>query len=260
MSKTNLLVSCLALSAILIGITALTAPAAIVTFNDSTFNDADWTAQTMYQTGNGGSLDVNTQVATGGHDGGEYRLIQQSVNAHNGVNPSCFWTFYQYGNGTTTGVFNPATQGAILTMDYSAWAINLTLGTPDGFGVGPALMQNGNIYAGYLLISPETVWTQKVRSDLTAADFMFLSDPTLHPDFSAAGAPIAVGFFRSDSGNANGNAFTVEGGIDDWSLTITTAVAPEPASVTLLILGGLALARGRRNRRSMPATPRYSRN
>jgi len=54
-------------------------------------------------------------------------------------------------------------------------------------------------------------------------------DNTQHPNFSAAGAPIQVGFFRANG--TFGNGYTLSAGIDNWQVTITAAGAPPVTSV-----------------------------
>jgi hypothetical protein len=252
MSKTNLLISSVAAIAILIGINAVTASAGVVTFSDTNLSNADWTHAMMYKTGLGGSFDATDQLTTGGCSGSspECRQIQQSVKAHNGQWASCYWEFYQYGNGTTTGVFDPTVEGQILNVDFSQWWNITNRGTPNGFAVGAALKQNGVIYLSLLDNTKESGWTQKIHTGLTALNFRTLLDANAHPDFSATGAPIIVGFYVGNSGTKYSTAFTDAGNIDDWSISFTTPTnAPEPAAMTLLVLGGLALVNRRRSQK-----------
>jgi MYXO-CTERM domain-containing protein len=250
MRKASLLILSVAASSILLGIAAVPAAAGVVNFHDSNFNRSDWTNAVLYQSGNGGRVGSIEQQAPDRLDG-SYRQIEQTVNANKAGAFSCFWEFYQYGNGITTGVFNPVTQGPIESIDYSQWAQNTILGTPAGFAMGAAIKQNGRIYITLLDTNPEKIWTMKSHAELTANDFRLITNANAHPDFSATAATIFVGFYIGNSGTRKSGAFTVGGGLDDWNMTINTPVgAPEPAAMTLLALGGLALLRRRSCRRA----------
>jgi hypothetical protein len=83
-------------------------------------------------------------------------------------------------------------------------------------------------------------------SGLTAADFALVLvtgttyfDNTQHPDFSSAGAPIKVGFFRANGALVSGG-YTLVAGIDDWQVTINPAGAPVP-TLNTFAMGSFAL-------------------
>src|SRR5687768_1474317 len=89
----------------------------VVSFTDGTFLNSDWTV-TDVALGNGGSQ-TGTQQLVGGNPG-EFRLISSSVNiADAAAGGSSIFSFH----GRSGALFDPATQGAINTIDYSEEAI-----------------------------------------------------------------------------------------------------------------------------------------
>jgi hypothetical protein len=137
-------------------------------------------------------------------------------------------------------VFDPATEGAITSVAYS----EDTFTGISQIGGGLALQQNGILYFGGYRHDSSTSWVTYIRSSLTAADFRTFVSETLHPDFSSSGAPITFGFFRANSVDAGGPyGYTATGGTDNWQATITSV--PEPALLSLMALGGLAMLRRR---------------
>ena len=219
-----------------------------VTFSDGTFNNADWQVSMLFQGYNGGSV-TGSQVASGGIPG-TYRSINTSVNPLGAEDPySNVLGFNQWLPGT----FNPATQGAISSVDFSIDFLNIdTFGNGQGFEL--ALTQSGSLYG---LLPHNTGigggWQHFALSDVTASDFyqitsappIYTFDGTHHPDFSAAGCPISFGFYAATA--TTDVPFTLTAGCDNWSVTATSAV-PEPQALVLVGLGALVMLARRRSR------------
>ena len=55
---------------------------------------------------------------------------------------------------------------------------------------------------------------------------------TQNPNFSASGAPIQFGFYRSNSTSVGGNGMATYGGIDNWSVTVRYDAATPARSAT----------------------------
>src|SRR5579863_3400102 len=110
-----------------------------VTFSDGTFNNSDWQVSMVFQGYNGGSV-TGSQVASGGNPGA-YRSIDTSVNPIGGNPYSNVLGFNQWLPGT----FDPATQGAVSSVDFSIDFLNInTFGNGQGFEL--ALSQGGSLY------------------------------------------------------------------------------------------------------------------
>ena len=91
-----------------------------------------------------------------------------------------------------------------------------------------------------------TQWTTKEILGLTAADFNLVVtdsydwvDRSRHPDF-LTGAAMELGFV---TGNGGRSSYSRGAAYDNWRISVT----PEPATLSFLLLGGLAVLR-RRNR------------
>jgi MYXO-CTERM domain-containing protein len=244
MSKANLLISSVAAIAILVGFNAVAASASVVTFSDTNFNNSDWTASVFYTAGAGGSTVDNAQSATGGNPGA-YRYIKLTNNASTGVK-AAYYVF----NKNNAGTLTPST-GPILSIDYSeseSWYSKTVAGNPAP-ETGPALMQGAKvfIYKGLVADTWTPTWAAKSKTGLVATDFTCLTDGT-HPDFTTSGGQITVGYFRGLTSPAtNSPIITLGAAMDNWNMVATTGNAPEPAAMTLLVLGGLALVNRRRN-------------
>lgn len=192
-----------------------------VTFFDGTFNDADWDV-IRDEYGNGGTVTISQR--TGGNPG-EYRHIVNTVDpSPGGGEPSGVLGFHK----CLAAVYDPQTQGAIASIDYSEDSIMFS-GFGHGQATGPALMQDGLVYY-YLpsLYCNQRSWTTQTLHSLTAEDFLCICGAGVcvpeHPDFSALGRPIVFGFWRGNSSRYYG--YTIVAGIDNWSLTVTSVRRP----------------------------------
>jgi len=204
-----------------------------VAFSDGTFADADW--QLILEPHGGGGTVVASQQSSGGNLG-EYRYITNTVYGPAG---STIFGFHEKISAT----YDPQTQGAIDSISYSEDSI-MFCGYGEGQATGPALMQDGKIFYGFLplpphyLMSNQLSWTHQTLTSLPADSF-YLSGPVWmgseHPDFSSLGDPIVFGFFRSN-GSAGGG-YTIIAGIDNWSITVNPAV-PAPGAI---VLGGIGV-------------------
>ena len=192
---------------------ASTVRAQTATFNDGTFNPADWTVLT--QVLNLGGSVAGTQIASGGTSG-PYRQIVNTLSSAAGQSFSnSVFGFHQRAGA----VFTPGTSGQISSIDYSESSIRLAGGVQ---ACGLALIQSGVVYYGPGFLTPTTfsVWAPTVQTGLTAAMFDDLAPGVHNPDFSVSGAPIQFGFYRSNSTSVGGGGGSTTGGIDDWTVTV----------------------------------------
>ncbi len=205
---------------------------ATVIFSENNFNQ--YWQETTYTWGNGGYQTTTDQ--TSGGNPGAYWSFHIRLNAANPNDRSTVYGFHGYHVNT----YDPQTAGAIESIDYSQDAVMLT---NNEARFGPAVRQNGNmfIYAGWIVDA--STWTHEAVSGLTAASFELVDNPSVHPDFSSSGSPLEVGFFTGASTGIGNEGSSVDGGIDNWNFVIHQI--PEPASLLIMTIGGLLIARRR---------------
>jgi hypothetical protein len=223
--------------AVILTFGVLEAHATQITFSAGTFPNTDWDLTTITLkngvtctspptlpdcAGNGGTTS-GTPMTSGGNPG-DYRDVAISVDALMGSTDSVVLGFHRY----LPGQWDPGTQGQIASIDYSEDGI---LFAPNVLqATGPALRQNGVVYVRTGLVVTTTNWTPYAAPGLTAPDFSAVGDcgalctnatfidSSKHPDFSCAGGPIDVGFFRYNATRAG--AYNTDAGIDNWKVTI----------------------------------------
>lgn len=191
-------------------------------FTDGAFLVGDWTL-TNQLGGLGGSAQV-AQVASGGHPGA-YRSVKHQVNAA----PDTATTSRVFSFHIKTGaLYDPATSGAIVAIDYAQESRLISLGG-SAQGTSLALRQGGQLYyatSAYQAITAAD-WATQGHTGLVAADFVAVaadaSQTDQHPDFSASGPAIQFGFLRANSTSFGGGGYAVESGIDNWSVVVRRA-------------------------------------
>ncbi len=182
-----------------------------ISFYDDTFNPEDWESSIFYEEGNGGVYSWQQELV-GGNPGAFMMIVNTVFSA---PPYSMIRVFYHQ----VGAVYDPSTQGAILSIDYSEDSIMLE-GGGDGQGSGPTLEQDGVVFVAPRFLTPETEWTPHVLTGLTQDDFAVWDDPDHHPDFSINGSPIFFGFQRGNATYSGG--YTIVGGIDNWTTTLHT--------------------------------------
>ena len=189
------------------------AAAQITGFSDGTFLDADWSVTT--ETINLGGTVTGNQVATGGSPGA-YRRIVNTLNSAAGQPFSN--TVYGF-HARAGATFDPATSGPISSIDYSESSIRLANGVQ---ACGLALKQGGVIYYGpaFLTPTPFNLWVPTSQTGLAASAFDALAPGVQNPNFTVAGAPIQLGFYRANSTSVGGDGSSPTGGIDNWTVTV----------------------------------------
>jgi hypothetical protein len=218
--------------------------AGTVSFSDTTFDNLDWTVIKFIDTTPGaiGSFTVG-QAGTGGNPGSYRRIEEWGVGGE--------VTLAHLRDGA---VYNPATQGAITSLDFS-----FDLNAPDASLAKPPdpldfdilLFQDGNYFTRHSLVGGlTTAWETTSRLGMADTSFEKAPGPGT-PDFSSAGSPIKFGFLTNTHNIAACDAPCNVGGIDNWSVTVHFADAsdaPEPGCPQL-ILSGLALLAVRARKR-----------
>ena len=206
-------------------------PAVAVTVSDSTFLDTDWTL-TQFTSGTGGSVTA-AQVLSGGNPG-SFRNVTDTLTG--GGTQSVVLGASIYAPFT----YDPGVSGAIATLDYTEDAACTSGCFGSGQSTGPAILQGGNMYilGSTLITGPGTAFVNHTLNGLTALDFGLVSltastivDTTQHPDFSAGGAPIKVGFFRANGTGPGGIGYALAAGIDNWQVSVVPTAGPPPPPV-----------------------------
>jgi hypothetical protein len=185
--------------------------------SDDNFDDNDWDDEVQAfgagGTGGGGHLSFNGQAGAAAG----YRQITITVN-NAGSGSAAQVAVFAIKRGAS---YFPQSDGAIFTIGYSESSINQSSG--NGQYSAPAIRQNGKLYTlvpgGKAFSTPEPTWTDHSLTGLTQNDFRTIASAADHPDFSANGGRIEVGFMRLYSVQAGGNGGTVKGGIDNYRLT-----------------------------------------
>lgn len=205
---------------------ATTCPAhADVTFSDTEFTPANWGFESVVL-GPGGTS-TPSQVAGG--NPGQARQVVNSINAGGGAS---VFGLSRYGTTTPTR-YEPATQGAITSIDWSIdskWLSgfggqgqSISLGAKQGLVV---------YYADYDITGSSGAWTTHGAVNLLASSFQPLTAGA-PIDFSATGAPIRFGFLVGNSGDF---AYTNTVVYDNFSITIHNVPAPAIAGLAMFTL------------------------
>ncbi len=189
---------------------------------DGTFAGTDWVLSVL-TSGNGGSTPTS-QETTGGNPGAFRRMVMTVQAAPDSTTRSAVIGFHR------NAIYSPASQGAVAWIDYSEDGLLLS-GAGEGQRSGPGIRQGDKVFVlGAHLSTSETTWTSKQRRNLVASDFVWASmgqpdplDHSVHPDFSAAGAPMELGYFRSLVTPLGGASATVDAGIDNWSFVVVAS-------------------------------------
>jgi hypothetical protein len=208
-----------------------------VTFQDGTFNSADWDITTVFTSGNGGSGSAG-QVGAGGNPG-SYRSVTHNM----GANPAKLYLFHRRAGAT----HDPQTQGPILGISFSFDAKTFN----DAFAYGGqsaslGLRQNGITYAGpYFANALPNPWTGTTQTNLLATDFDQV-EGTANPNFSVTGTTIELGLITSNHNPPGGApASSTIVGYDNWMVEIEHAIpAPSFSTTGTLAFGAMVLAAG----------------
>ena len=241
-----------------LGIVALCAAASVasadVVFTDGTFNSANYTANTPFES----NISVtSSQCSSCGNPSQALQIIANTSN-NNGSN-------YAQSFVNNTFSYNPGTQGAVLSISASVDKdITVTFPGTLGNSFHPVIEQGGNFYlasiVGTSLVTGPTGGTTGFEtisgSGLTAASFVqfdFATDAfgTGNPNFD--GGPMLFGLAQLLGTNGDGTLTFV---YDNLSLDLSTV--PEPTS--LVVFGTALFGFGviRRRRKSVQIRSRNS--
>ena len=195
---------------------AVTASAGLV-FADGEFQATDWVGAALLDGSATPLTSTEELVATGGHPGAWRRMVfQLAPQAVTGT----------VGYTSLAGGYAPQAQGAVYVIDYSEDGLSLETSSTRTERSALLLDQAGRRYMAapadsYARLGMAWDVGQDTPS-LRAQDFILLDGPACQagescPDFTAAGASMRFGFWRTVTGAAGA---TVSHGIDNWKVTV----------------------------------------
>jgi hypothetical protein len=218
---------------------------AVTLISDNTFNTTDWNASKVDDTTlSGDAIVVANQSATGGNPGAYWDITHEWD-----VNPS--GVTVTFAHMFTPSSYDPST-GAIdsLTVSFDAFCDFAPIVAAIGFG--PMLKQDGIYYAhsGGAAALVGFGWSSFNFPNLTELSFIDYYDTGLaHPDFSATGSPIELGFWSGNGGSGFTSANHTAGGrVDNFEINAVITPIPEPSQFALAAASGIFSAFRRRNR------------
>ncbi|MBZ0267514.1 T9SS type A sorting domain-containing protein [bacterium] len=197
----------------------------MLSFFDGELHTADWWDTTAAYSGSGAS---SANLATGGNPD-EHRSVTMSLAGFGGA--------MYIGLKPGASIALSATGGVdSLTMrnDYRCPAGDGCFG--DGQAWGIAVRQDGQIYISgsgpFLGVQADWVTSEELavtEFDLCALDlpgYPTWRDCTEHPDFSSAGSPLEMGYFRW---NTSSGGYNLSSGLDNWGLDAHVPSLPTSA-------------------------------
>ena len=191
-----------------------------ITFSETDFGNSDWDSIDFFHGNGGGSSSF--QDLQGGNPS-PYLQVAILMNDAPGGDFTSVWTFFSIEGAE----HDPSANNAIARIDsiqdaivFSDFAQSIRVG----------LRQNGQVYSACGEFPMNGSWTTVQFVGLTETDFARI-DPELgfppnmddNPDFSESGSNIELGFLRTNSTSFDGEGFTTECGVDNWSITIHLA-------------------------------------
>ncbi len=202
-----------------------------VIIGDDDFAEADWDHTIMWQVPTATIGPMSQQLA-GGNPGAYQRARHVTQGPFAAIYDGHFYTAVTY---------NPQTQGAVLKLDVAYDHIDFS---PGGIQSGLAVRQAGKTYKRYVDSSgPHTAWVALGVNNITPNDNQWeeVSASGITPgapDFSAAGAPLEVGYYTFNWSLPQGFLIDREWGIDNFRVTIYPDVCYPDCNAS----GGLTIA------------------
>ena len=218
------------LSGFALSAAATLAAIGVTTFQDHTFNSADWTEEEFWDENSNGTLSAGQETE------GENSFRQ--VTHDWGVGTI---VFVHLANHAT---YDPRTEGAITEVDFS-YDVKAIGPRPYGTSISLLAVQGGRYFVyspGHIIWGDNTTWTPLTGTE--GGQFVEVSnsngyqvDMDSHPDFSDAGLPIQFGFVTSNSimPGTGVDHLTLVNGIDNWAVRVShEEMEPDCSSLTEL--------------------------
>jgi hypothetical protein len=150
-----------------------------------------------------------------GGNPGAFRFLRDTIPAEGAL-----FARHQY----IARQYNPATEGAIDSIDYSEDRVMFGRPFPQATVHSYFLLvQNGIVYTVPIVSGlgefNNTDWQTAARTGLRASDFARADGGGGNPDFGSTGAPIVFGYVRGNDPETFDD-FVWDHGIDNWTVTI----------------------------------------
>lgn len=188
-----------------------------VAFNDGDFAPANWLASATADPAQGGPTHTEARIASGGNPDA-FRRMLHTMSA----GPSSLVVLHT----NAAASYSAAALGAINVIDYEEHCSRLSTTTAASVSSMLLLEQAGRRYlANRTRVCGTQAWAGAALLSLRASEFTLHDGPACGateacPDFSAAGAPLRLGFARRAAIPAASPAGSIEHGIDNWKVTV----------------------------------------
>lgn len=211
---------------------------ATITFSDTEFADANWTAAEVLDTSPDNSFSFTAAQSLAGGIPGAYRRV---VNTLGSTTPSSIGS----GHFQVGAVFDPGEDGTFGSLDMSFRGISLNA-TAGAMGYGVLVEQGGDYFqVGLGQVLNNTGWASFAGTGLVEGDFLALGGGAL--DLSDSGSAISIGVIvRNGTFGQPGVPSVNEGGFDNWSVSVHTVEIPAPSAAAILPIALLAFGIARR--------------
>lgn len=182
-----------------------------IRIEDVDFPVANW--QATVSSFNGPAMQSVTRELAGG-DPGPFRRMTHFIDAPPNGPATTIVVLHIYLGAT----IDPAALGGIASIEYSESRIMFS--GPGAIGARAMLVQDGTLYYSTQPLDFSSLAWTTVTVQATPS-FGFTNSAGGMPDFSPSGAPITLGFIRSNSNGAGPE--TKVHGIDNWSVVVVPA-------------------------------------
>lgn len=195
-------------------------------FSEGDFAPGSWSAQFVFG-GGGGSC---SPLVTGGGNPGDMLTLTHSMPGGSPGGGFCaYWSWTLV--TITNAVVDPGTVGGIAGIEFSLDSLPIESTNAATVQSQTALVvQNGRAYYAAVMYTSSGGWRTQQTGLLKSVDFIEIvnqppcqfGDEQSHPDFSAAGSPIALGYARGNSTGFGGNGAptSITVGADNWMMVV----------------------------------------
>lgn len=192
-----------------------------IIMSDSAFISDNWT---VHELSTFGASQISAQVSVGGNPG-SYRFMEHFLPEPDSSGMLCeIEVVHIYAIES----YNPGTQGAIISIDYSEDIKLLNLPWTYAFITSMLVCeQDGKLYYAlpFVQIIADTTWTTQSVTNLTASSFRAFDESRDKPNFTFFGSPIRFGYYRASSRFRNSPVpdipmLMIMHGIDNWKVKI----------------------------------------